>query len=311
MSDYATIESGAWDTGDIQCSDQIYGFSLYESPGVEFRVALNVAGVENSFVELPSGATKTDDYLAGNTLPPTASTIRQTSSVFTAGIPNFFSSDGASVDNKGYVNFYNHANGQNNLWVKFEGDIITNITQFEIGQIITRNQFSKLVETFGPTPGGGIVSYSSLPTGNIEAKNPLLYLRQAYGAVTYFGECGEAVAECGEPSCACGESSEPPGYPLVNKIIRTEPNVTSLCGEVVMECGEQEAACGFYDEFKTSFKEYLIPGDPDTWPYFLYIGGESFGNLADVPVSRKDEFETLCLQICPTQQWLGMLINYV
>ena len=29
------------------------------------------------------------------------------------------------------------------------------------------------------------------------------------------------------------------------------------------------------------------------------------------PIIIKDEFETLCLKLCPAQQWLGILVEYI
>lgn len=96
------------------------------------------------------------------------------------------------------------------------------------------------------------------------------------GGTIYLNECGEALAQCGELLAECGERASAPGYPLVNKD-----------GSV-----------------------YNITVDPLTWPYYLYIGGEIFGETATVDANRKDEFEDLCLKICPAQQWLGIIVTY-
>ena len=66
----------------------------------------------------------------------------------------------------------------------------------------------------------------------------------------------------------------------------------------------------------SSLAEITIPveiplGYEAQWPFFLYIGSSTFPNLAQVPLARRDEFEELCLQICPAQHWLGMLVEYV
>ena len=60
----------------------------------------------------------------------------------------------------------------------------------------------------------------------------------------------------------------------------------------------------------SSQKQYVIPADPTKYPYFLYIGGATFPTQSQVSESRRDEFEDLCLKICPTEQWLGILVNY-
>jgi len=105
-------------------------------------------------------------------------------------------------------------------------------------------------------------------------RNPNLVLTD--GSVVYLNECGEALAECGEALAECGERSTLVGYLLVNKDGTT----------------------------------YTIPTDTAEWPYILYIGGTVFGASATVDASRKDEFEDLCLKICPAQQWLGIIVTY-
>lgn len=51
-----------------------------------------------------------------------------------------------------------------------------------------------------------------------------------------------------------------------------------------------------------------VPDDPDTWPYFMYVGGETFPDVAIVPVSRRAELERLLLKLRPTQNWIVELI---
>jgi hypothetical protein len=53
-----------------------------------------------------------------------------------------------------------------------------------------------------------------------------------------------------------------------------------------------------------------VPYDPDTWPYFLYFGAETFGD-ATLFESQKERFERLILKLSPTQQWLVTMVNYV
>jgi hypothetical protein len=108
-----------------------------------------------------------------------------------------------------------------------------------------------------------------------------------------------------------GNNLEPLGYPLVNKIYEMAADVVALCGEEEMQCGETTAVCNYYEAFKESLRPYIIPDDSTKWPYFLYIGGETFGQLAQIPYTRKDEFESLCLKICPAQQWLGIMVEYI
>lgn len=150
-----------------------------------------------------------------------------------------------------------------------------------------------------PTPGS---------PGNPTPRNPLMWLRREFTGVTLLVECGEELAACGEDFAEAGNGLEPRGYPLVNKIFETVPDLLILAGEELAACGEELAACGSFTTYAP--KEYIVPNDPAKWPYFLYIGGETFGTLANVDPKRRDEFEALCLKICPAQQWLGILVDY-
>ncbi len=145
----------------------------------------------------------------------------------------------------------------------------------------------------------------------VTPRNPLFYLRREYTGVTLLVECGEALAACGEAFAESGNQLQPTGYPLVNKVFETVPDILPICGEAIAESGEPEALCGNYFKFRDTLRQYIVPIDPAKWPYFLYIGGETFGTLAQVDPKRRDEFEALCLKICPTQQWLGILVEYV
>tara|TARA_R110000744_G_scaffold333450_1_gene438846 strand:+ start:7363 stop:8178 length:816 start_codon:yes stop_codon:yes gene_type:complete len=144
----------------------------------------------------------------------------------------------------------------------------------------------------------------------VEPRNPLLWLRRESSGVATLVDCGEPMALCGEAFAEAGNGLSPRGYPLVNKIIQTEPDFLTVCGESIAEAGGPEALSGNYFVFVDRPKEYIVPANPDKWPYFLYIGAETFGELAQVTPSRRDEFEALCLKICPTQQWLGILVEY-
>ncbi len=154
----------------------------------------------------------------------------------------------------------------------------------------------------------------SEPTPGIKAcaipRNPLEWIEQDESAGGEAAACGETQSLCGEPFAQCGNRIEPLGYVLVNKVITVIPDLTILCGDVGALCGEPDALFGNYVDFEEIKKVYIVPNDPALWPYFLYIGGETFGQIANVAASRRNEFEALCLKICPSQQWLGMLVQY-
>lgn len=147
----------------------------------------------------------------------------------------------------------------------------------------------------------------------VTPRNPLLQLRREYTNVVPgpYIHCGELLAQCGEDESQCGNNLEPVGYPLVNKILKTVPDIQPLCGESLAQCGEALPLCGNYEGFRDEYRNYIVPLDVTKWPYFLYIGGVNFGDIAQVDPKRRDEFERLCLKICPAQQWLGILVEYV
>lgn len=53
-----------------------------------------------------------------------------------------------------------------------------------------------------------------------------------------------------------------------------------------------------------------VPDDPTTWPYFMYVGGETFPDHATVDITRRAEFERLLLKLRPTQNWIVTLVDY-
>ena len=127
--------------------------------------------------------------------------------------------------------------------------------------------------------------------------------------------CGEPVALAGETFVQCGETfsvgsrSAPTGYLLVNKVYARGINEVILAGEALAQCGEPTALCG--SRYLVSVeRNYPITFDKSKWSYMLYIGGLTFGTVANVPSAGQDELEELCLRIRPLQQWLVMLINY-
>lgn len=142
------------------------------------------------------------------------------------------------------------------------------------------------------------------------ARNPLLVLRRSTSPIVSLVDCGELLAECGEPTAECGNGLEPVGYPLVNKVLQSEKDNLVLCGDPVAACGEPEAGCNNFLTFIIKEREYIVPSDPAKFPFFFYIGGPNFGDIAQVDPKRRDEFEALCLKICPTQLWLGILVTY-
>jgi hypothetical protein len=142
----------------------------------------------------------------------------------------------------------------------------------------------------------------------VTPRDPLLYLRRSTAPRVQLSACGYTTTTCGNLPAVCGNGAEPVGYPLVNKIETSAKTIVASCGNMGTTCGNSVATCGNFNGY--ALRDYLVPLDPSKWPYFLYIGGETFPDLAQVPIDRKNEFEALCLKICPTQNWIGVLVQY-
>lgn len=122
--------------------------------------------------------------------------------------------------------------------------------------------------------------------------------------------CGNPIATCGNPVATCGSSTEPIGYPLVNKLRQTVPKYQVTCGNPIATCSSPSATAGAYRIYHDVERRYFIPLDTTKWSYILYIGGEVFGAPAQISTQRKNEFEALCLKIRPAQHWLGIIVEY-
>lgn len=161
-------------------------------------------------------------------------------------------------------------------------------------------------EWWEPIPGrpnGGSIDGDVTPL----ARDPFLYLWDGSAPRQFIGS-GHDLAYCGGDDMFSNSQQDPPGYPLVNKIL--ESNVGPIgSGHIQLFSGGLIAASGA-DTVSYTQKQYVIPNDPTKYPFFLYIGGQNFPDLATIPSARRDEFEDLCLKICPTEQWLGILVNY-
>lgn len=60
-----------------------------------------------------------------------------------------------------------------------------------------------------------------------------------------------------------------------------------------------------------------IPEDPKYWPYFIYIGPETLEEkdhpdaLVNIPTIRQYELRRLLLKLCPNQQWIVLMVDWV
>jgi len=156
----------------------------------------------------------------------------------------------------------------------------------------------------GSEPAVGVLAAAT-------ARNPFTYLNDGVQAVNYVSADGNPLMQDGGPSAQDGRTSTPTGYPLVNKLLIFDP-VFIGDGAPAVQDGNLSAQDGGSVSSNGNYKlkEYVLPTDVVTFPYYLYIGGVTFPNHAVIPSSRKNEFETLCLKICPAQLWLGILVDY-
>lgn len=137
------------------------------------------------------------------------------------------------------------------------------------------------------------------------ARNPIPLLKSD---ISFDMEMGSEVAEMGDPNAEMGPYLEQPGYILVNKD-------STFDSHAVMEMGSDEAEMGGDDSemgllVVDTNENIHMTRDQSKWPFFLYIGAETFPDLAQLPASKRAEFEELCLKMRPLQQWLGMLVEY-
>jgi hypothetical protein len=95
---------------------------------------------------------------------------------------------------------------------------------------------------------------------------------------------------------------------------------TTQCGEALAQCGEAGAVCGttlvndpsyLVNVDLTSRAQPPLPSDPARWPHFMYVGGETFGDVVLIPVERWREFERLVLKLRPLHAWVGLFADSV
>ncbi len=153
-------------------------------------------------------------------------------------------------------------------------------------------------------PGGGSINGDVTPV----ARDPRDYLDDGTGGLPFTMYDGGADSQDGDAESQDGGTDVPLGYPLVNKILTGEAKTIGDGSPSMVDGAITAQDGGFIISY--NLVQYVIASDPTKWPYFLYIGGETFADQAFVPQSRRDEFEDLCLKICPTEQWLGILVTY-
>ena len=141
-------------------------------------------------------------------------------------------------------------------------------------------------------------------------RNPKCVIDDGSGAI-FKGECGDPKVLCGA-GIQCGDSIIPEGFLLVNKISEaTTGEATNIsCGEPGAECLEPLMLCGQPSGFKFVERQYTIPNDLFKWPEFVYVGGQTWPEKAQIPAERRDEFETTIIKLFPNEKWVGLLVEY-
>ena len=93
---------------------------------------------------------------------------------------------------------------------------------------------------------------------------------------------------------------------------------TVQCGEPLAQCGEPDALC---NNFLANDPKYLVnldltrrapppvPNDTSKWPFFVYVGGETFGEIVILTDERRAALERLLLRIFPAHVWIVTLVD--
>lgn len=142
-------------------------------------------------------------------------------------------------------------------------------------------------------------------------RDPNTYLTSE-GEIVGFGDirCGVPEARCGNEGARCGALLNPRGYPLVNKVTISRTTFVARCGASGTRCGTVGARCGHTVAYYDQTKVYELPTDPLKFPFFVYVGGQTFPDFATVPAARRDEFERMLLKYRPAHLWVGVLVSY-
>lgn len=100
------------------------------------------------------------------------------------------------------------------------------------------------------------------------------------------------------------------GILLVNSIRTTVKFDEIGAGEAFAEAGEFRAVAGYYGGYAVGQLVDVYVGPQTRHPYYLYIGGETFPDVVNIPIARREEFEGLCQKICPAHLWLVLRVTF-
>lgn len=148
---------------------------------------------------------------------------------------------------------------------------------------------------------------------NNPAIDPAIFLDQSFQMVADGGNAfaGRADAYAGKVG----------GELLVNGDIftQTAAYLMQADGDNAF-AGNGDAVAGRFDEFIQEKIEYSIPTNPEQWPLVFFVGGEATRDpgtgeltdieLAEVDLTREEEFKRTILKFKPIHSWAGLIINY-
>jgi len=124
--------------------------------------------------------------------------------------------------------------------------------------------------------GFDVTVHASLDPVSQVYRNPLNYLTQAANIGTI--QCGSETAYCNAVNAYCSGLQGAIQDHIVNQDLsgRVQPPISS---------------------------------DPATFPFWIYVGDETFGDRATIPADREVEFQSLILSIFPGTYWIGYMID--
>ena len=97
------------------------------------------------------------------------------------------------------------------------------------------------------------------------------------------------------------------------------PDYISVANGDYMYAGNGNAYAGKYEDLTQTLVIYPIPDDPNSWPFFFFVGGDATRNVSgeltdiefvNIPTERREEFERLILKYKPIHTWAGLMVNY-
>jgi hypothetical protein len=135
---------------------------------------------------------------------------------------------------------------------------------------------------------------------------------------------GDTLAEAGEPDALCADRSftyfarDPRAYtnqPITGSIeasdLSDQPQASDLPGQPQANAFLINEPGYLVNIDLSRNAPPPIPDDEAAFPYFFYLGGETFADHVTVPPGRRAELERLVLKLRPEHLWVVMLVDYV